>query len=88
MRGVKYCMAEGTLNEILKVRIPVSEFPLQGIAEFTLYDEKGLPVAERLVYLNPKRKLNIDMPPSLAPTKIGSRMSSRRKKPCIPTTSS
>jgi thymidylate synthase len=42
MRGVKYCMAEGTLNEILKVRIPVSEFPLQGIAEFTLYNEKGI----------------------------------------------
>lgn len=61
MRGVKYCMAEGTLNEILKVRIPVSEFPLQGIAEFTLYNEKGLPVAERLVYLNPKRKLNIEI---------------------------
>lgn len=61
MRGVKYCMAEGTLNEILKVRISVSEFPLQGIAEFTLYDEKGLPVAERLVYLNPKRKLNIEI---------------------------
>ena len=61
MRGVKYCMAEGTLNEILKVRIPVSEFPLQGIAEFTLYNEKELPVAERLVYLNPKRKLNIEI---------------------------
>lgn len=61
MRGVKYCMAEGSLNEILKVRIPVSEFPLQGIAEFTLYNEKGLPVAERLVYLNPKRKLNIEI---------------------------
>ncbi|WP_299234292.1 hypothetical protein [uncultured Bacteroides sp.] len=61
MRGVKYCMAEGILNEILKVRIPVSEFPLQGIAEFTLYDNNGLPVAERLVYLNPKRKLNIEI---------------------------
>lgn len=61
MRGVKYCMAERTLNEILKVKIPVSEFPLQGISEFTLYNEKGLPVAERLVYLNPKRKLNIEI---------------------------
>lgn len=61
MRGVKYCMAEGTLHEILKVRIPVRDFPLQGIAEFTLYNENGLPVAERLVYLNPKRKLNIEI---------------------------
>lgn len=61
MRGVKYCMAEGTLNEILKVSIPVREFPIQGIAEFTLYDNNGLPVAERLVYLNPKRKLNIEI---------------------------
>lgn len=61
MRGVKYCMAEGILNETLKVKIPVREFPLQGIAEFTLYDERGLPVAERLAYLNPKRKLNIEI---------------------------
>ena len=59
MRGVVYCMAEGTLNEILKVKIPVKEFPLQGIAEFTLYNEAKQPMAERLVFLNPGRKLNI-----------------------------
>lgn len=61
MRGVKYCMAEGTLNGTLKVRIPVREFPLQGIAGFTLYNGEGLPMAERLAYLNPKRKLNIEI---------------------------
>ena len=61
MRGVVYCMAEGTLNEILKVKIPVKEFPREGIAEFTLYNEAKQPMAERLVFLNPGRKLNIEI---------------------------
>lgn len=51
-----YCMAEGTLNEILKVKILVKEFPLQGIAELTLYNEAKQPMAERLVFLHPGRQ--------------------------------
>ena len=61
MRGKLYCMAEGTLRDILRIKIPVKEFPLQGIAEFTLYNENGQPMAERLVYVHPERKLHIEL---------------------------
>ena len=61
MRGKLYCMAEGTLQNILRIKIPVKEFPLQGIAEFTLYNENGQPMAERLVYVHPERKLHIEL---------------------------
>jgi len=60
LRGVVYCMAPGTLNEELKFKIPLSEFPYQGIAEFTLFDETLNPVAERLVFINPDKKLFIE----------------------------
>jgi len=36
MRGGLCCTATGTLSERLKIRIPLKEFPMQGIAEFTL----------------------------------------------------
>ncbi len=61
MRGKLYCMAEGTLRDILRIKIPVKEFPLQGIAEFTLYNENGQPMAERLAYVHPERKLHIEL---------------------------
>jgi len=54
-------MAEGTLRDILRIKIPVKEFPLQGIAEFTLYNENGQPMAERLVYVHPEHKLHIEL---------------------------
>ena len=60
LRGVVYCMANGVLNDELKFKIPLSEFPYQGIAEFTLFDETLNPVAERLVYVNPDKKLFIE----------------------------
>jgi len=61
MRGKLCCMATGTLRERLKVRIPLKEFTMQGIAEFTLYNENGQPMAERLVYVHPERKLHIEL---------------------------
>lgn len=61
MRGSLYCAAEGMLHENLKVRIPLKEFPLQGIAEFTLYNESMQPMAERLVYIRPQKKLHIEL---------------------------
>ena len=61
MRGRLCCMATGTLRERLKVRIPLKEFTMQGIAEFTLYNADGQPMAERLVYVHPKRKLHIEL---------------------------
>jgi len=60
LRGMVYCLASGVLNEELKFRIPLSEFPYQGIAEFTLFDETLNPVAERLVYIKPDKKLFIE----------------------------
>lgn len=61
MRGRLCCMAEGTLHGSLKVRIPLRNLPMQGIAEFTLYDGAMRPVAERLVYVHPKKRLHIEL---------------------------
>ena len=61
MRGGLCCAATGTLSEKLKIRIPLKEFPMQGIAEFTLYNADGQPMAERLVYIHPERKLHIEL---------------------------
>lgn len=61
MRGGLCCTATGTLSERLKIRIPLKEFPMQGIAEFTLYNADGQPMAERLVYVHPERKLHIEL---------------------------
>ena len=60
LRGVVYCMATGVLNSELKIKIPLKEFPVQGIAEFTLFNESQAPVAERLVYVNPDKKLYLE----------------------------
>jgi len=60
MRGMICCMAAAKLNDRVKIRIPLKEFPGQGIAELTLFDENLHPVAERLVYVNPERKLSIE----------------------------
>ncbi|WP_294628342.1 hypothetical protein [uncultured Bacteroides sp.] len=63
MRGLLYCTAKGVLHESLKVRIPLKEFPLQGIAEFTLYNESMQPTAERLVYIRPQKRLHMELKP-------------------------
>jgi len=60
LRGVVYCIASGFLIQDLNIRIPINEFPSQGIAEFTLFNEKLIPLAERLVYINPDKKLYIE----------------------------
>ena len=63
MRGLVCCVAKGTLRDSLKIRIPAAEFPYQGIAGFTLFDETLQPVAERLAYLHPQKKLHIRIEP-------------------------
>lgn len=60
-RGVVYCMASGTLKNELDLKIPIDQFPLQGITEFTLFSSELQPLAERLVYVNPDNKLNIEV---------------------------
>jgi hypothetical protein len=59
LRGMVCCAARGVLRQSQKVRLPLDEFPQQGIAVFTLYNERMLPVAERLVYVHPERKLYV-----------------------------
>jgi hypothetical protein len=45
-------------NDSLVFDIPTEKLP-QGIAEITVYDEGGKPIAERLAYVNKNQKLNI-----------------------------
>lgn len=59
MRGMVCCVAKGKLKNNLKITIPLTEFPYQGIAEFTLFNKNMHPVAERLVYVHPEKKLTI-----------------------------
>ena len=64
MRGMTCCTATATLHGSVRVRMPVETFTQQGIAEFTLYDEAGRPMAERLVYVHPQRRLYVEVKPS------------------------
>ncbi len=61
IRGIVYSSTVAALKNKLSIYIPLHDFPIQGIAEFTLFNESLLPVAERLVYVNPDRKLNIEV---------------------------
>lgn len=63
MRGMVCCMAKGILKDSLKISIPLDNFLYQGIAEFTLFDSSMLPVAERLVYVHPQKKLYLTVKP-------------------------
>lgn len=58
MRGMACCRAKGTVKGHQKVKMPLETFPMQGIAEITLLDGDH-PVSERLVYVNPRQRLNI-----------------------------
>lgn len=59
LRGVYSCMAHSVVKDRLKISVPLKEFPYQGIAEFTLYNDEMKPLAERLVYVHPTKKLYI-----------------------------
>ncbi len=63
MRGMVCCIAKGVLKENLRISIPTDNFPYQGIAEFTLLDADMQPIAERLVYVHPEKKLYITAEP-------------------------
>lgn len=63
MRGMLCCMAKGVLKDNLKISIPLDNFLYQGIAEFTLFNSSMQPIAERLVYVHPERKLHITIEP-------------------------
>ena len=63
MRGMTCCMAKGTLRDSLRISIPLNNFLYQGIVEFTLFDSSMQPIAERLVYVHPQKKLYITAEP-------------------------
>lgn len=58
VRGSVQTAASGLTRDALRIPFPLRDMP-QGIAEVTLFDEKKNPVAERLVYLHPDRRLTI-----------------------------
>ena len=60
MRGMLCGTAKGVVKGQQIVRMPKERFPMQGIAEITLtVGDAQIPVAERLVYVNPTQQLNI-----------------------------
>lgn len=59
LRGAVQAIATGLLSGGLTVKFPVQQIA-QGIAEVTLFDEQCRPLSERLVYINPDKKLHID----------------------------
>lgn len=58
-RGVVQMIAAGVLHDSLRITLSAREVP-QGIAEVTLFSSSLQPLAERLVYINPQKKLNIE----------------------------
>lgn len=70
LRGMVCCAAKGILKDSLIIKIPVKEFTYQGIAEFTLFNNAMLPMAERLVYVHPKKNLHITIEPDKKNYKI------------------
>lgn len=63
MRGIVCYIAKAMLKDKLAITVGLDNFLYQGIAEFTLYDANMKPVAERLVYVNPHKRLNITVEP-------------------------
>jgi hypothetical protein len=59
LRGVVQAVATGVLSDALVVKFPTHQMA-QGIAEVTLFDAQCRPLAERLVYINPDKKLHIN----------------------------
>lgn len=59
MRGIECFTSSGQLGSLLKIRVPLDVFHAQGIAAITLFDSNGMPVAERLVYVHPEKRLHI-----------------------------
>ncbi|MBC9797805.1 hypothetical protein [Sinomicrobium weinanense] len=59
-RGIVQFIARGMLKDSLRIKIPLQKIP-QGVAEVTLFDSDLKPLAERLVYINMGKKLNLSI---------------------------
>ena len=59
LNGIPCSSASGTVKGQQLVRLPIEQFPFQGIVEITLNNGNGIPIAERLVYVNPEQTLSV-----------------------------
>jgi len=59
MRGKTCFLSSAFLDGELKIQVLLNNFAYQGIAEFTVFNDQFMPVAERLVYVHPQKKLYI-----------------------------
>ncbi|HXA00998.1 MAG TPA: MG2 domain-containing protein [Cytophagaceae bacterium] len=57
---IYYSTAIKTVSGINKIVIPVSTFPV-GVAQVTLFDSKGIERAERLIFVNKNKQLNVSI---------------------------
>lgn len=60
VRNQIYWSLSGNLKDDAFVSIPSSNLPT-GIVQITLFDANGIPQAERLAFVNKKRKLNVEL---------------------------
>lgn len=58
VRGTMQLIASGVLKDSLRIKMSVAAMP-PGIAEATLFNDQLEPLATRLLYLHPQKKLNI-----------------------------
>lgn len=61
----KICYTAKTVStkKVLLIKIPKNKFP-EGITQFTVFNDKGLPLCERLIYLKNDSTLNINLLPN------------------------
>ena len=80
VRGQLFFLGEGTFAQEGKaIRVPIELIP-GGIAHFTLFEASGTALAERLVFVEPKNKLEIQLTP-------GSQAYNKREKITLDITS-
>ena len=60
VRGQLYWSVSGNLKDVANLTIPTNNLPT-GIAQITVFDSRGIPKAERLVFVNAYRKLDINV---------------------------
>jgi hypothetical protein len=57
-RGLTQLMASATIQDSLDLKLPLQDVTA-GVAEATLFDHRAMPVAERLIYVKPDRRLSV-----------------------------
>ncbi|PWV55925.1 hypothetical protein [Chitinophaga sp. S165] len=57
-KGITHLMAAAEIKDSLDLKLPLQDVPA-GIAEATLFDDTPAPVAERLIYIKPDKRLSI-----------------------------